>query len=103
MKLELRVEHALAPELVERRLHEIARARGVAVRAEGDGRGEIEAKVGFLGRVRARYEIQATHVLVSVLEAPALLGERALRSLLEEALVRELAALGDGARGPKPR
>jgi hypothetical protein len=95
MRLELRIEHAHAPERVERKLHEIARARGVSVSSGGDGSGELEKKVGFLGRVRARYVIAATHVEFVVIEAPALLGERALRSMLEDEIARELAALGD--------
>jgi hypothetical protein len=95
VKLELRVEHVQPPERVEQRLHEIARARGVDVTSAGDGTGELEKRVGFLGRVRARYVIAATHVELVVIEAPALLGERALRGLLEDEIARELAALGD--------
>lgn len=95
MRLELRVAHAHAPERVERRLHELARARGVSVTSGGDGSGELEKKVGFFGSVRARYTIAATHVEFVVLEAPALLGERALRGMLEDEIARELSALGD--------
>jgi hypothetical protein len=95
VKLELRVEHAQPPERVEQRLHEIARARGVSVTSTGNGTGELEKRVGFLGRVRARYVIAPTHVEFVVIEAPALLGERALRGMLEDEIARELAALGD--------
>jgi hypothetical protein len=97
VKLELRVVHSHDPQAVERRLLELARQRGVSVRAGGDGRGELEKRVGFLGRVRARYVIAATHVEFVVLEAPPLVGESALRALLEDEIGRELADLGDGA------
>lgn len=95
MTLELRVAHAQSPERVERRLHELARARGVSMTSTGDGTGELEKRIGFLGRVRARYAIAPTHVELVVIEAPALLGERALRGMLEDEIARELAALGD--------
>jgi hypothetical protein len=98
VKLELRVAHVHAPERVERRLHEIARARGVSVRAQGDGSGELEKNVGFLGRVRARYTVCAAHVEFVVLEAPPFLGERALRGMLEDEIARELAGLEGDAR-----
>lgn len=98
MKLELRIPHAHAPARVEQRLHELAQARGVIVRAAGDGSGELEKQVGFLGRVRARYVVSAVQVEFVVLEAPAFLGERALRGMLEDEIARELAAMGDDAR-----
>lgn len=95
MKLELRVEHRHDPRAVERRLVELARERGAQVREDGDGSGEIEKRVGFLGRVRARYIVAVTHVEFAVLEAPPLVGESVLRAMLEDEIGRELAALGD--------
>lgn len=95
MRLELRIEHSHDPQAVERRLLEVARARGVSVRSGGDGRGELEKKVGFLGRVLAEYAVATTHVEFVVLEAPPLVGESALRGLLEDEIGRELSALGD--------
>ena len=98
MKLEVRVEHSHDPRAVELRLLELARARGANVRSEGDGTGELERKIGFLGRVRARYVVAVTHVEFVVLEAPPLVGEAALRRMLEDEIGRELADLGDAGR-----
>jgi len=97
VRLELRIEHRHDPEAVERRLLEVARARGASVRERGDGSGELERKVGFLGRVRATYLVAATHVEFVVLEAPPLVGEATLRGMLEDEIGRELADLGDDA------
>lgn len=97
MRLELRVEHRHDPRAVERRLLEVARERGASVRERGDGTGELERRIGFLGRVRATYVVAETHVEFVVLEAPALVGEAALRGMLEDEIGRELADLGDGA------
>lgn len=97
MRLEVRIDHSHDPAAVERRLLEVARERGATVRAGGDRSGELEKKVGFLGRVRARYVVAESHVHFVVLEAPALVGDGVLRTMLEDEIGRELASLGDDA------
>lgn len=89
--MELRIEHALEPREVQRRLAQLASEQGIALSPGDDGlSGELQKSVMLIGAVRARYRIAAAHLHVEVTKRPAALPEGTLRRMLEDELTRAL-------------
>ncbi len=87
--IEIRVEHALEPEEVQRRVARVAAQHDIAIEVVDERSGRLEKSVMFVGAVRASYAIAADHLQVDVTEYPAML-ETTLRGMLEDELTRAL-------------
>jgi hypothetical protein len=88
--MEVRIEHALAPEDVAQRIAELARKHAVDHTPAGERAGTL-AKATAFGPVEARYSIEAGALAVCVTRRPAFLPEGLLRRTLAEKLSAELA------------
>jgi len=89
--MEIRVQHTLQPDEAAARVQAAAARYDLVVEDTTAGSGGVLVKETPLGSVRARWEVVASELVVTVEERPAFLPEGTVRRALEDGL-REMLA-----------